>query len=78
MQSTILAPIRQKVADAVQLVNNHAGRASVHLCFKGESEIDFIANSARLDGEAFSFEAGYESFSGSLDEIANIRTELIS
>lgn len=77
MRPTIYPPIRQKIADAVQLVNDHAGRATVHLLFKGESEIDFIANAARLEGEAFSFEAGFESFSGSLDEVGDIRTEVI-
>ena len=71
------APIRQKIADAVELVNSHAGRATVHLLFKGESEIDFVANAARLDGEVFSFEAGFEQFSGHLEEVGDIRTELI-
>lgn len=70
-------PIRSSVADAVNLVNGHAGRATVHLLFKGESEVDFIANSARLEGDEFSFEAGFECFSGRIDEVAGIRTELI-
>ena len=72
------APIRRAVADAVELVNTHAGKAAVHLLFKGEDEIDFIANSARIEGDQFEFASGFESFTGSVGELSRIRAELIS
>ena len=71
-------PIRQAVADAVQLVNANAGKANIHLLFRDEPELDFVANAARIDGEVFEFTAGIESFSGRLEELAGIRSELIS
>ncbi|MGE3182545.1 MAG: hypothetical protein AB7N71_13015 [Phycisphaerae bacterium] len=70
-------PIRQAVADAVELVNANAGSATVHLHFRGEPGFDFIANSARFAGDDFEFSCGFETFSGSVAEIDDIRAEVI-
>ena len=70
--------IRSAVANAVDLVNANAGRATVHLLFHGEPELDFVANAARLEGDIFKFEAGIEAFSGTVDELAEIRAELVN
>lgn len=71
--------IKDAVASAVDLVNRHPGEASIVLRFGGVDvpEIDFVANSARLEGERFMFTAGFEKFDGSVRELSDIRAELI-
>jgi hypothetical protein len=71
--------LRQAVADAVDLVNSNPGQASVSLLFQGGEfpELDFVANSAFLEGEQFVFTSGFERFGGSLKELTSIRAELI-
>jgi hypothetical protein len=70
--------LRRAVAKAVDLVNSHSGQTSVHLRFVNDpSAIDFIANSARLQGAAFEFQAGFETYGGSVDELSEIRTEVL-
>jgi hypothetical protein len=70
--------LRRAVADAVRLVNSHSGRACVSLRFSEDpAEINFVANAARMQGEAFEFQAGFETYGGKLDELSGIRTELI-
>lgn len=71
--------IQRAVSDAVQLVNTHSGQASVHLCFQSRElpEVDFVANSASLQGDRFRFTAGFETFDGTVAELSDIRTELI-
>ena len=72
--------LQQAVADAVNLVNTHSGQASVRLWFNSAEfgEVDFVANSASLQGDKFSFAAGFETYDGLVAELANIKTELIS
>ena len=66
------------IADAVEVVNAHAGQTRVLLTFSDDpQELDFVANSARLDGAAFVFQAGVDSYSGSVEELLDIRTEVI-
>jgi hypothetical protein len=67
------------VAQAVDVVNSHSGHASVHLRFAGDPDgIDFVANSARLLEGRFEFQAGFETYRGSVDELSEITTELIA
>lgn len=69
--------LRHAVDQAVKVVNAHQGETCVHVTFAGEPEIDFVANSARLDGEAFEFRAGFETLAGRVAEVAAIRAEVI-
>ena len=71
--------LRRAVTEAVKQVNAHSGRACVHLRFQsGEPpELEFLANSGRVLGEKFIFTAGFETYDGSIDELASIRTELV-
>ena len=70
--------LRRAVADAVELVNSHSGRTCVSLRFSQEpTVINFVANAARMHGEAFEFQAGFETYGGQLEELSEIRTELI-
>lgn len=73
-------PLEHKVRDAVELVNRHSGKTAVRLMFQddGAVEIDFVANSARITGGAFEFVAGFETYGGSVDELAQIDARLIS
>ena len=74
------ANMQSAVASAVKLVNDHAGQAAIRLRFNSTelSEVDFVANSASLQGERFVFTAGFESFGGTLSELADIHAALIS
>ncbi|MFQ5806899.1 MAG: hypothetical protein ACE5I3_10660 [Phycisphaerae bacterium] len=70
--------LRRAVAQAVDLVNSHSGETSVQLRFAGDrSELDFVANSARLQGAIFEFQAGFETYGGSVEELSEIKTEVI-
>ncbi|MCH7872603.1 MAG: hypothetical protein IID33_12970 [Planctomycetes bacterium] len=73
------AHLRKAVTDAVDLVNSHSGAASVRLEFNSETvpPIDFVANSGSFEGENFIFTAGFETYGGSMEELKNIRAELI-
>ncbi len=67
------------VANAVKLVNDHAGLAAVRLRFQSPelSEVDFVANSASLKGDRFSFVAGIDTFDGTVSELAEIEAAVI-
>jgi len=70
--------LRRAVAHAVDLVNSHSGQTCVRLRFSGDpAEIDFVANAARMKDEAFEFQAGFETYGGRLEELSDIRAELI-
>jgi hypothetical protein len=71
--------LKRAVAEAVDQVNTHSGRACVHLRFNSADlpELEFLANSARLMGEKFLFTSGFETYDGSIEELASIRTEVI-
>lgn len=69
--------IRRAVADAVQLVNRHPGQTCIRLRFRDEYAEDFVANSAALNGESFSFSAGFDTYGGALEDLATIETETI-
>ena len=70
--------LHRAVANAVNLVNSHSGHTCVRLRFCDEpSEIDFVANSASIEGATFEFQAGFETYGGSLEELSDIRTEVI-
>lgn len=70
--------IARAVADAVKLVNANSGNACVRLRFNEDAgEVDFVANSATISGESFEFISGFDSFGGSLRELADIRAEVI-
>lgn len=70
--------LRRAVAKAVDVVNSHSGQTSVHLRFAGDpAEIDFVANAARLHGGTFEFHAGIETYGGSVEELSEIKTEVI-
>lgn len=71
--------LRRAVASAVDLVNSHSGQTCVRLRFTGEpSEVNFVANSARLRGVTFEFQAGFETYGGSVEELSDISTEVIA
>ncbi|MGD8453961.1 MAG: hypothetical protein PVJ57_19265 [Phycisphaerae bacterium] len=67
------------LANAVHLVNAHSGQAAVCLRFaSGEAdELDFIANSAAMQGDQFEFTAGIETYTGRVAELAEVRAEVI-
>ncbi len=71
--------LRKAVTDAVDLVNSHSGAASVRLEFNSEAvpPLDFVANSGSFEGENFIFTAGFETYGGSVEELKDIRAELI-
>jgi hypothetical protein len=70
--------LRHAVAQAIDLVNSHSGQTSVHLRFAGDpAAIDFVANSASLLGGKFEFQAGFETYGGSVEEISEISTQVI-
>ncbi len=70
--------IRAAVSRAINRVNLCPGKTCVHLWYAGDPKgVDFVANRARLDGSTFEFQAGFERYCGSLEEIAEIRTEPI-
>ena len=69
--------LHQAVASAVDLVNANPGQASILLRFgQDEPEVDFVANSAFLEGDRFVFTAGFEKFHGSIRELVSIRAEV--
>lgn len=69
----------QAVESAVDLVNTHSGLACVHLRFADDlDEIDFVANSASFQNGQFQFQAGFDTYGGSVTELSDIRTELIA
>jgi len=70
--------LRRAVMQAVDLVNTHSGQTSVHLRFAADpAAIDFVANSARMQGGEFEFQAGFETYTGSVEELSDIKTEVI-
>ncbi len=72
--------LKRAVAEAVDQVNAHSGRACVHLRFNAGDlpELEFMANSGRVSGGDFVFTSGFETYGGSIQELASIRTELIN
>ncbi|GMU81241.1 MAG: hypothetical protein AMXMBFR47_11120 [Planctomycetota bacterium] len=72
------AEIHRAVADAVDVVNQKPGLTCVKLRFADDlSEIDFVANAAQFDSGRFEFQAGFETYGGSVDELADIHAEVI-
>ena len=71
--------LKRAVAEAVSQVNAHSGRACVHLRFNSVElpELEFLANSGSLVGERFAFTSGFDTYDGSIAELASIRTEVI-
>ena len=67
--------LHRAVMQAVELVNAHSGQTSVHLRFADDpADIDFVANSATMLGERFEFQAGFETYGGSVEELSDIKT----
>lgn len=78
MSALLNTDLRSAVADAVNVVNHHAGQTCVHLRFAGDTDhIDFVANSANLLDGVFEFKAGFETVCGKIDELEDIRTQVI-
>jgi len=70
--------LKTAIVDAVDMVNSHAGQTRVLMRFVDDpTGYDFIANAARIHGGLFEFQAGFDSYSGSLDELSEIKAELI-
>ena len=71
--------LKRAVAEAINQVNAHSGRACVHLRFNSVElpELEFLANSGSLVGERFAFTSGFDTYDGSIAELASIRTEVI-
>jgi hypothetical protein len=70
--------MRRQVDHAVNTVNTHQGETCVYLQFEDDAqEIDFMASSARMEGESFEFSSGCETLRGSLGEVRAIRAEII-
>ena len=66
------------VADVVDKVNANSGLTCVRLRFADDqSEIDFVANAAHLTHGRFEFQAGFETYGGDIDELEDVRAELI-
>lgn len=70
--------LRRAVMRAIDLVNAHSGQTSVHLRFAGDpAAIDFVANSARMQGGRFEFQSGFETYGGDVEELSDIKTQVI-
>lgn len=70
--------VQQAVADAVDLVNTHAGRTCIRLRFEGDLDaVDFVANAAKLQEGRFEFQAGIETYQGMVSELSEINAHLI-
>jgi hypothetical protein len=61
---TVQTDLKKALNDAVDLVNEHSGAASVRLEYDGAPPIDFVANSGSFEGENFVFTAGFETYGG--------------
>lgn len=78
MTAIMNAELQRAVKSAVNLVNSHSGQTCVHLRFSDDaSDVDFIANAARVSGGSFEFQAGFETYGGSVEELSDIRVEII-
>ena len=74
----MIPEIRKAVLQAISDVNAQPGQTSVHLRFNDDPlDVDFVANSASMQGAAFEFQAGFETYGGSIDELSDIKTETI-
>lgn len=70
--------LQQAVADAVRVVNDNSGLTCVRLRFaEDQSEIDFVANAAQVGQGRFEFQAGFETYGGAIEELDDIRAEVI-
>jgi hypothetical protein len=71
--------LSRAVAEAVNVVNSHQGETTVWLRFAESEteEFDFVANAAKLTGNSFEFMAGYDTFAGTVDELKEIRVQVI-
>lgn len=71
--------MQQAVSDAVEMVNTQPGLTCVRLRFADDPyEVDFVANAAAFTAGRFEFKAGFETYEGAVDELSEIRAELIS
>lgn len=78
MTATASPELQRAVRSAVSLVNSHAGQTWVHLRFSDDSgDVDFVANAARISDGRFEFQAGFETYGGSVHELSEIRAEVI-
>ena len=76
--SGLAKDVRADLQQAISTVNDHAGQTCIYVQFSDDpTEIDFIANSARITEGGFEFQAGIETLTGAIEEIAAIRTEVI-
>lgn len=76
---TATREIQKAVSDAVALVNTRPGNTSIRLRFADDPyELDFVANAARCCDGRFEFQAGYETYGGNLEELSDIRAEVIA
>jgi len=72
------AELQRAVANAVNLVNTHAGQTAVRLRFADDpSEVDFVANAATCADGSFEFQAGFETYGGNVAELSDICAEVI-
>ena len=70
--------MQQAVTDAVALVNTQPGNTCIRLRFADDPyELDFVANAAHLLDGRFEFKAGFETYGGGVDELSDIRAEVI-
>lgn len=70
--------LQQAVADAVRVVNDNSGLTCVRLRFaQDQSEIDFVANAGQIGSGRFEFQAGFETYGGSIEELDDIQAEVI-
>ncbi|MBI5865359.1 MAG: hypothetical protein HZB38_12790 [Planctomycetes bacterium] len=70
--------LQHAVANAVDVVNANSGLTCVKLRFADDqSEIDFVANAAQFSQGRFEFQAGFETYGGAVDELEDIRAEVI-
>lgn len=79
MTSSDVIDLQVAVAEAVARVNSQPGCVNVRLRF-GDGDpavVDLVANAARLQGSAFEFVAGYETYSGNVEELAEIEVTAI-
>jgi hypothetical protein len=66
------------IRDVVRMVNENSGQTNVRLRYCDDcDEISFVANSARLDGSNFEFVAGFETYCGSVQDLADLSATVI-
>lgn len=74
----VRSELNNVIRDVVRMVNENSGQTSVRLRYCDDcDDINFVANSARLDGCSFEFVAGFETYCGTVEDLADLSANVI-